>query len=45
VEAFNLLNRFNYGNPVVSYDSAAFGRIQSMSGDPRLMQFAIKYAF
>ena len=45
VEAFNLLNNFNWGNPVLTLDTPTFGRIQSIAGDPRIMQFGIKYAF
>jgi hypothetical protein len=45
VEAFNLLNTFNWGNPNVNFSSGNFGRIQSQAGDPRIMQFGIKYGF
>jgi hypothetical protein len=45
LEAFNLFNRFNWGNPTTSLASAIFGRIQSAAGDPRIMQFGVKYAF
>ena len=45
VEAFNLLNNFNWGNPVTNFNAATFGRILSQSGDPRIMQFGIKYDF
>jgi hypothetical protein len=45
VEAFNLLNNFNWGNPQTNYDVGTFGRITTTSGDPRIMQFAVKYAF
>ena len=45
VEAFNLLNNFNWGNPVSNYDQATFGKIQSIAGSPRIMQFAVKFAF
>jgi hypothetical protein len=50
VEAFNALNwtrlglGTNLGDPVTTLSSATFGRILS-SGDPRIMQFALKYAF
>jgi hypothetical protein len=44
-EVFNLLNNFNWGNPTTNYDSGNFGRITSMSGSPRIMQFGIKYGF
>jgi hypothetical protein len=44
-ETFNLFNTFNWGNPVTNLSSGNFGRIQSISGDPRILQFGIKYAF
>jgi hypothetical protein len=43
-EIFNVLNHINYGAPVVSLNSANFGRITT-TGDPRIMQFALKYEF
>jgi hypothetical protein len=45
IEVFNLLNNFNWGNPISNFNSGNFGRIQSMMGDPRILQFGIKYAF
>ena len=45
VEAFNLLNNFNWGNPQTNYDVGTFGRITTTGGDPRIMQFAVKYGF
>ena len=42
---FNLLNTFNWGNPNGTFSSGQFGRITSMAGDPRIMQFGIKYGF
>ena len=51
VEAFNALNWFSLGgseaaigNPVTALNNANFGRILS-AGDPRIMQFAVKYQF
>jgi hypothetical protein len=44
VEAFNVFNGFLKGNPNTSLNNANFGRILS-AGDPRTMQFALKYAF
>ena len=43
-EFFNVLNHTNYNLPVSSRSSSAFGKIQS-SGDPRILQFAVKYSF
>jgi hypothetical protein len=45
VETFNLFNNFNWGNPVTNFNAATFGRILTQSGDPRIMQFGIKYEF
>jgi hypothetical protein len=45
LEAFNLLNNFNWGNPVTNFNSGTFGRITTQEGDPRIMQFAVKYGF
>ena len=45
VETFNLLNHFNWGNPVVNLDAANFGQILTQTGSPRILQFGIKYAF
>ena len=43
-EIFNVLNHVNYGPPIVSLNSSNFGRITT-TGDPRIMQFAVKYSF
>jgi hypothetical protein len=43
-EFFNLLNHTNFANPVNNLRSATFGTIQS-AGDPRILQFALKYSF
>ena len=45
VEAFNLFNHVNWGNPNVTLGSNTAGRITGTSGDPRIMQFAVKYNF
>jgi hypothetical protein len=53
VETFNLLNTFNWAPPGlinadrthVNFSSGAFGRITSMQGAPRIMQFGVKYGF
>ena len=45
LEVFNLLNNFNWGDPVINLDAGNFGQITSQAGDPRIMQFGIKYGF
>jgi hypothetical protein len=44
-EVFNVFNNFNWGNPITNFRSGNFGRIQSMAGDPRILQFVVKYGF
>ncbi len=43
-EAFNLQNRTNFLNPTAAVSSSNFGRILT-DVSPRIMQFAVKYAF
>ena len=47
VEAFNLFNTFNWGDPETRLRSANFGKIteENENGAPRIMQFGIKYGF
>ena len=45
VEAFNLLNNFNWGHPNLNFSAGTFGRITTTAGDPRIMQFGVKYGF
>ncbi|MBI4888855.1 MAG: carboxypeptidase regulatory-like domain-containing protein [Acidobacteria bacterium] len=53
VETFNLFNTFNWGPPTLiaadrthtNFNSGAFGRITSIAGTPRIMQFGVKYGF
>jgi hypothetical protein len=45
IEAFNLFNNVNLGNPNVTFGNANFGRITTTGGGPRIMQFAAKYVF
>ena len=42
---FNLFNNFNWGNPTTNLDAGTFGRITTGGGDPRIMQFGVKYGF
>jgi hypothetical protein len=41
---FNVLNHTNFNNPTTGLNSSNFGRILS-AGDPRIMQFALKFDF
>ncbi len=43
-EAFNAINHTNFSNPSATFTSATFGRITA-SGDPRILQFAMKLNF
>ena len=43
-EAFNVMNHTNLNTPVATTNGGAFGKIQS-AGDPRIIQFALKYMF
>jgi hypothetical protein len=43
-EVFNVVNHVNFGAPSSSLNSANFGKITT-AGDPRIMQFAIKFDF
>jgi hypothetical protein len=45
VEAFNLFNHFNWGDPTTDFSSGLFGRIRSQATAPRIMQFGLKYNF
>jgi len=56
VESFNLLNTFNWGAPIAgpiqggritdtNFSSGTFGRVTTLAGTPRVMQFGIKYGF
>jgi hypothetical protein len=45
IEAFNLLNNFNWGLPITNFSSGNFGRIQTQAGDSRILQFGVKYGF
>jgi len=44
IEAYNALNKVNFGNPGTTFGTANFGRILS-SGGARTMQFGAKVVF
>ena len=44
-EFFNVLNIANFANPGASITASTFGVIRSTTGNPRVMQFALKVAF
>jgi len=47
-EVFNVINHVNFAAPITALNSASFGQIQSTAasgGDPRIMQFALKFTF
>jgi hypothetical protein len=43
-EFFNVFNSVNFGQPVALLNNRNIGHIQT-AGDPRIVQFAIRYAF
>ena len=45
LESFNLFNHFNWGDPQTNFNSSTFGKITTQAGDPRILQFGIKYDF
>jgi hypothetical protein len=47
IEAFNIFNHSNWANPTVQIGSTNLtnGRVTNTTGDPRIMQFALKYGF
>ena len=44
-EVFNLLNRVHLILPVTALNNPTFGLFTSTSGDPRIIQLALKYVF
>ncbi len=44
-EAFNLINRTQFGDPNVSSSSAIFGVVTSQQNQPRLLQFSLRANF
>ncbi|MGH9626970.1 MAG: TonB-dependent receptor, partial [Bryobacteraceae bacterium] len=44
-EVFNLTNTTQFGLPERDLSNSAFGTITTLSGDPRIMQFALRLRF
>ncbi|MDQ3754874.1 MAG: TonB-dependent receptor [Acidobacteriota bacterium] len=44
-EVFNVLNTPQFGLPERNISSSSAGRISNLAGDPRVMQFALKFNF
>jgi outer membrane receptor protein involved in Fe transport len=44
-EVFNMFNTPQFGLPERNLSSSSAGRISSLAGDPRVMQFALKFNF
>ena len=49
LEAFNVMNWFELGQPNTTFNSPTFGQITtsgaSLGNPPRILQLAVKYAF
>ena len=45
LEAYNIFNNTNFGLPNTNMNSPEFGRLNSTVGNPRKMQFALRYQF
>jgi len=46
VEAYNVFNNVNFGNPAVSLTSPqTFGKLTGIVGSPRILQMALRYDF
>lgn len=44
-EVFNLTNTVQFGQPSNNFSSSSAGKITSLAGDPRVMQFALRLSF
>jgi hypothetical protein len=44
-EVFNLFNHALFGQPTANLSSGSVGKISTLAGDPRLMQFALRLSF
>jgi hypothetical protein len=45
MEAFNVLNRVQFGAPGVTFGASTFGVISSQAGNPRQVQVALRFQF
>ncbi len=44
-DIFNMFDRANFGNPNTDITGSTVGTISTLAGDPRVMQFAIRFHF
>jgi hypothetical protein len=44
-EVFNLFDTVQFGLPDSNISASTFGTIQRLAGDPRVMQFALRFVF
>ena len=44
-EMFNALNHTNWGGANTAMNNTNYNKITAANGDPRIMQFALKYSF
>jgi outer membrane receptor protein involved in Fe transport len=44
-EVFNVFNTVQFGLPDANISASTFGTIQRLAGDPRVMQFAVRFTF
>jgi hypothetical protein len=44
-EMFNIFNHAQFGLPERNRASSSVGQISTLAGDPRVMQFALKFYF
>ena len=45
MEAFNLFNRVQFGQPGLTDGNASFGVVSSQSNSPRLIQFGLRFSY